>query len=85
MGCKRNQTERKGHMAYRVTYSVDSLDPNPVVKTFEEEWEALDWVYDEVENRTLITLEDSYQYPITQEDYDHEFSNELSLVIIEEV
>ena len=34
-------------MTYRVTYAIDSLDPQPMVKNFEFEHEALDWLNDE--------------------------------------
>ena len=34
-------------MSYRVTYAIDSLDPQPKVKTFAFEHEALDWLSDE--------------------------------------
>ena len=34
-------------MSYRVTYAIDSLDPQPKVKTFDYEYEALDWLSDE--------------------------------------
>jgi len=34
-------------MTYRVTYAIDSLDPQPKVKTFDYEYEALDWLSDE--------------------------------------
>jgi hypothetical protein len=34
-------------MTYRVTYAIDSLDPQPKVKTFDFEYEAIDWLNDE--------------------------------------
>jgi hypothetical protein len=36
---------------WKVTYAVDSLDPNPTVKTFDEEYEAIDWLGDEMSRR----------------------------------
>jgi len=38
-------------MSYRVTYAIDSLDPQPKVKTFDYEYEALDWLNDEMARR----------------------------------
>ena len=31
---------------WKVTYAIDSLDPNPMVMQFEEEYEAIDWLND---------------------------------------
>ena len=38
-------------MTYKVTYAIDSLDPNPMVETFDSEWEALGFVSDEIQRR----------------------------------
>lgn len=38
-------------MTYKVTYAIDSLDPNPTVETFAEEWEALDYAAEEMQAR----------------------------------
>ena len=31
-------------MNYKVTYAIDSLDTKPVIKTFEQEYQALEWL-----------------------------------------
>jgi len=43
-------------MTYRVTYAIDSLDPQPKVKTFDCEYEALDWLHDERARRVDFTI-----------------------------
>lgn len=67
---------------FRVTYAVDSLDPNPTVMEFEEEWEALDWIHEEVMNRVSHTVEHS-PYHVEEDDFDQLYEYEMSLVTIE--
>lgn len=43
-------------MTYRVTYAIDSLDPQPMVKTFDFEHEAIDWLNDERACRVDLTI-----------------------------
>ena len=43
-------------MTYRVTYAIDSLDRQPKVKTFDCEYEALDWLNDERARRVDFTI-----------------------------
>ena len=43
-------------MSYRVTYAIDSLDPQPKVKTFAFEYEAIDWLNDERARRVDFTI-----------------------------
>jgi hypothetical protein len=43
-------------MSYRVTYAVDSLDPNPMVMEFSEEWEMYEWLYEEMDQRIQFTV-----------------------------
>lgn len=71
-------------MNYRVTYAVDSLDPNPTVMEFEEQWEALEWIHDEVSRRVQYEVEHS-QYAIGDDEYDELWGTEMSLVRIEEI
>ena len=44
---------------WKVTYAVDSLDPNPTVKTFDEEYEAIDWLGDEISRRVDYVMQHS--------------------------
>ena len=43
-------------MTYRVTYAIDSLDPQPKVKNFDFEHEAVDWLSDERARRIDFTI-----------------------------
>ena len=36
-------------MNYKVTYAIDSLDTQPVVKFFDEEYEAIEYLIDPTE------------------------------------
>ena len=71
-------------MNYKVTYAIDSLDPNPTVKIFDEEYEALEWLHDEVQRRVDYVVQHS-PYTITDEEYQEIEQNEYSLVSLEEV
>ena len=44
-------------MNYKVTYAIDSLDTNPVIKTFESEYEAQEWLNDEAMLRKILECE----------------------------
>ena len=55
-------------MNYKVTYAIDSLDTNPVIKTFDEEYEALEWLENEVQERISWTVEHS-PYTISKNEY----------------
>lgn len=44
---------------HKVTIACDSLDPNPVVMEFETEWEALDWLGEEIQRRVSFEVEHS--------------------------
>ena len=71
-------------MNFKVTYAIDSLDPNPTVKTFDEEYEALEWLHDEVQKRIEFQIEHS-PYTISEEEYREIEEYEYSLVRIEKV
>ena len=71
-------------MNYKVTYAIDSLDTNPTVKTFETEYEAEEWLFDEVQERISWTVEHS-PFSISEEEYKEIEENEYSLVRIEKV
>ena len=44
-------------MNYKVTYAIDSLDSNPTIKFFESEYEAEEWLHNEVQERISWTVE----------------------------
>ena len=71
-------------MNYKVTYAIDSLDTNPVIKTFEHEYEAEEWLNDEVQERMDYIVQHS-PYTISEEEYREIEENEYSLIRIEKV
>ena len=71
-------------MSYRVTYAIDSLDTNPVIKTFEHEYEAEEWLHNEVQERMDYTVQHS-PYTISEEEYKEIEENEYQLVRIEKL
>ena len=71
-------------MNYKVTYAIDSLDINPVIKTFEFEYEAEEWLNDEVQRRMDYIVQHS-PYTISEEEYREIEESEYSLIKIEEV
>jgi hypothetical protein len=71
-------------MTYKVTYAIDSLDPNPTVDLFDTLWEAEEWLSDEVERRVDHIVQHS-ALPIRDDERDEIRETELSLVSIEEV
>lgn len=44
---------------YKVTYALDSLDPNPTIKIFNCSYEAEDWIDQQVENAVSWQVEHS--------------------------
>ena len=71
-------------MNYKVTYAIDSLDTKPVIKTFETEYEAEEWLFDEVQERISWTVEHS-PFSISEEEYKEIEENEYSLVRMEKI
>jgi len=69
---------------YIVTYAIDSLDPNPIVQTFDEFWEAEDFLHEEVELRVSWIVEHS-AYSITESELDDIREIEYSLAKLEKV
>ena len=71
-------------MNYKVTYAIDSLDTKPVIKTFDEEYEALEWLENEVQERIDYTVQHS-PFSISEEEYQEIEENEYTLVRIEKL
>ena len=71
-------------MNYKVTYAIDSLDTNPVIKTFDEHYDMEEWVHDEVQRRIQFQIEHS-PYTISEEEYREIEENEYSLVRLEKL
>jgi hypothetical protein len=71
-------------MNYKVTYAIDSLDSNPTIKFFESEYEAEEWLNDEVQHRIDYTVQHS-PFSISEEEYREIEEYEYSLVRLEKV
>jgi len=71
-------------MNYKVTYAIDSLDTNPVIKIFESEYEAEEWLENEVQERIDYTVQHS-PYTISKKEYKEIEENEYTLVRIEKL
>jgi hypothetical protein len=72
---------------YKVTYPFDYLDPNPVIKTFEDWYEAQDWIdmsVNQQANRLIKDYEDHEGRDYTAKERQCVIEHELSLIIIEE-
>lgn len=71
-------------MPYRVTYAIDHLDPNPIVKEFEDEWEALDYLSDAIFQRVDYIVQHS-PYSISESEYESIVETEQLLTRIERI
>ena len=69
---------------HRVTYAIDSLDPNPVVVEFDSEWKALQWVGEEIERRVSFIVEHS-PYSVDESELESIRETETALCRIEKV
>ena len=69
---------------YKVTYACDSLDSNPIVKTFDDFDEMQDWLTEEVQSRLDFYVQHS-PYTVSEDDLKGQEEIEYSLVKIEEV
>ena len=67
---------------FQVTYAVDSLDPNPTIKHFDTETDALDWVNDEVHRRVDHIVQHS-QYSVSEKEYEELIEQEFCLAQVE--
>ena len=71
-------------MNYKVTYAIDSLDTKPVIKLFESEYEAEEWLHSEVDRRINFTVEHS-SYKLSDREIINIEESEYSLVRIEKL
>jgi len=71
-------------MTYKVTYAIDSLDTNPTTVTFAEEWEAIDWLEDEIARRIDYVVQHR-AYSTSETELEELREVETSLARIEEV
>ena len=71
-------------MNYKVTYAIDTLDTNPTIKTFEHEYEAEEWLHNEVQERIDYTVQHS-PFSISEEEYREIEEYEYTLVRIQKL
>ena len=69
---------------YRVTYAIDSLDPSPLVKLFDSEWEAQEFLSEEIQSRMDYLMQHSVD-SISESEYESMYELESSLARIERV
>lgn len=65
-----------------VTYAIDSLDPSPLVMSFDTWDEAHDWLAHEIDERVRYIVEHS-PYSVTEEEYDAIVESETVLAKVE--
>ena len=82
VGCK--WARSSDVMLYKVTQAVDYLDPNPVITFFEEEWEAIDFAWDCI-NDAVQWRVDHTPYAISEKELNEIHEQERELVRLEEV
>jgi len=68
---------------YKVSYSIDYLDPKPTVKYFDEWHEMQQWIDEEVQNRIDYTVEHSI-YQITEKKLEQIEEYQYSLITAED-
>ena len=71
-------------MKYKVTYSIDYLDPNPTTKIFDFHHEMEDWISEEVNNRVQWSIDHS-AHPISEDERNSMEEIEYSLITIQEI
>lgn len=71
-------------MTFKITYAIDSLDSNPTIKTFEQEWEAIDWLNDEKSRRIEFIVSHS-PYIVSKAELETITETEDSLCKIERI
>ena len=64
---------------YKVTYPINEMDTNPTIKYFAFEYEALDWVHEEVGRRVDYTVQHS-SYTVSEKELKQIEEYEYSLV-----
>jgi len=76
------QFKKENKKMITVSYAIDSLDPNPMIKTFDTESEALEWVSEETQRRVEHIVQHS-PHSISEEEYEELLEQETLLVDIE--
>lgn len=66
---------------YKVVYARDYLDTNPTIKEFEFEYEAHDWIHEEVDRRISFIMEHN-PLPLSEEEVNQLEEIEYTLINI---
>lgn len=69
---------------FKVTESVDYLDPNPAVAFFDTRWEADEYLSERIHSRVEFEVQHS-PYMVSEKNYDDLVQYESTLFNIEEV
>ncbi len=69
---------------WKVTYAIDSLDSQPDVIHFEEQWEALEFASEEMQRRVDFQVQHS-TYALSEEDVRAIEEHETQLIRIDSV
>ena len=69
---------------WKVTYAIDSLDSQPDVIHFEEQWEALEFASEEMQRRVEFQVQHS-TYALSEEDVRAIEEHETQLIRIDSV
>ena len=69
---------------WKVTYAIDSLDSQPDVIHFEEQWEALEFASEEMHRRVDFQVQHS-TYALSEEDVRAIEEHETQLIRIDSV
>ena len=69
---------------WKVTYAIDSLDSQPDVIHFEEQWEALEFASEEMQSRVDFQVQHS-TYALSEEDVREIEEHETQLIRIDSV
>ena len=69
---------------WKVTYAIDSLDSQPDVIHFEEQWEALEFASEEMQRRVEFQVQHS-TYALSEEDVRAIEEHETQLMRIDSV
>ena len=69
---------------YKLTYAIDTLDKDPVKKTFKSFWELEEWLSEETQRRIEFTVAHS-PYSLSEDDLEALQETENSMIQIKEV
>jgi hypothetical protein len=71
-------------MGYEVDVAIDALDPNPEVMKFDDFYEAIDFIYEDIQRRVDFHVDHSTQ-PISDQELDSLRELEAQLYRVREI